>query len=96
VDNGLLRRCTICLKKISSGRMSWPVNFYLRASQGYLGKGWKNFIEAARLKEGDRCIFRLVSKNSLVVDVVKDILLFILIVPVCSVLTILLQLYQYN
>ncbi|KAJ3693251.1 hypothetical protein LUZ60_008731 [Juncus effusus] len=69
VQNGLIAKRIITLKD-SNGK-SWPIRFYLKASHAKLQKGWRKFSKAYDLKEGDKCVFKLVEENTFLVNVEK-------------------------
>ncbi|KAF3325999.1 B3 domain-containing transcription factor VRN1 [Carex littledalei] len=65
---GLVSECGLLLMN-QEGR-SWPVEFFFKPNgEGHLGFGWAKFRRENNLKEGDRCIFKLVEKNVLLVNV---------------------------
>ncbi|KAJ3693255.1 hypothetical protein LUZ60_008735 [Juncus effusus] len=69
LSNGLIRDHKIFLRN-SEGK-SWPVRFYYKEyKEGCLRKGWKTFMKDNKLKKGDRCVFRALDENTLLVNVV--------------------------
>ncbi|XP_078170834.1 uncharacterized protein LOC144565076 isoform X2 [Carex rostrata] len=66
---GLVSECGLLLMN-QEGR-SWPVGFFFKSNgEGHIGSGWTKFLRENNIKEGDRCIFKLVEKNVLLVNVV--------------------------
>jgi B3 DNA binding domain len=50
----------------------WRVKFYMLATEGRLNrKEWTAFSSEYGLKVGDKCIFKLIEKDILLVRVVK-------------------------
>ncbi|XP_073003505.1 putative B3 domain-containing protein Os06g0632500 [Typha latifolia] len=67
--HGLLKKADMVFKN-SEGR-SWPVKFYPGTEEGHFGKGWDKFSSDNKLKEGDKCIFQLVAKDQMNVQIVR-------------------------
>ncbi|XP_038978535.1 putative B3 domain-containing protein Os06g0632500 [Phoenix dactylifera] len=69
LSNGLTTKCEITLK--DRKQRLWPALFRLGSREGYIGRGWRCFSEGNDLKEGDKCIFELVSKKVMRVRIVR-------------------------
>ncbi|XP_010942229.1 putative B3 domain-containing protein Os06g0632500 isoform X1 [Elaeis guineensis] len=69
LSNGLTTLYEITL--IDQKQRQWPVLFLPGSRGGHLGRGWRFFSKANNLKEGDTCIFKLVSKKVMRVRIVR-------------------------
>jgi B3 DNA binding domain len=56
---------------VSTTGKSWPVQFFLTPDVGKLN-GFSDFARDNGLREGDRCTFKLVKKNTFLVHVVSS------------------------
>ncbi|KAF3326212.1 B3 domain-containing protein [Carex littledalei] len=71
-ENGLVSERTMFLKN-SKGK-KWRVKFTIRRkagllTMGLLTVGWRVFSTENRLRKGDECIFKLIDRNTFLVDV---------------------------
>ncbi|XP_072970044.1 putative B3 domain-containing protein Os06g0632500 [Typha angustifolia] len=67
--HGLLKKAEMVFKN-SEGR-SWPVKFFPGNEESHFGKGWDKFSSDNKLKEGDKCVFQLVAKDEMNVQIVR-------------------------
>ncbi|KAL5704467.1 hypothetical protein ACHQM5_022893 [Ranunculus cassubicifolius] len=64
VRENRLRNRVGMIKLIDPKGKSWEVNLRCEKSQVLLGAGWREFSDANKLKLGEKCTFKLVSKGS--------------------------------
>ncbi|CAM0909923.1 unnamed protein product [Alopecurus aequalis] len=61
---GLLGPCKIELKTSMASTRSWPVDFNITTTYGFIwGKGWKRFCRDNEVEEGDLCTFKVVERK---------------------------------
>jgi B3 DNA binding domain len=71
LDNKLTTMRDVTLRDLTGKK--WRAKFYMHKTHGRLSrKGWTEFSSEYGLKVGDRCIFKLIEKDTLLVRVVKQ------------------------
>ena len=71
MDNKLTSARDLTLRDLTG--KEWNVKFYIHATEGRLSRrGWNEFSSEYGLKIGDKCIFKLIGKDTLLVRVVKE------------------------
>ncbi|KAJ4815649.1 B3 domain-containing protein REM12 [Rhynchospora pubera] len=73
VKNDLVSNRTIFLKRKLEGDgkvdpREWQVGFFFGPGESRIRKGWRTFSKENSLKIGDKCIFRLILKDTIVVE----------------------------
>ncbi|KAJ3693390.1 hypothetical protein LUZ60_008870 [Juncus effusus] len=70
VKNKLTLRRDMILKDLKG--KEWLVKFSYNGQHGRFSGGWNNFCTENRLKEGDKCIFKLINEGTMLVHIIKS------------------------
>jgi hypothetical protein len=71
MKNDLVANSTMFLKRRIEGEVvpnEWGVRFFFGPRENRIRKGWGIFLKENNLNVGDKCMFRLVSKDTFVVE----------------------------
>ncbi|KAJ4791210.1 Transcriptional factor B3 family protein [Rhynchospora pubera] len=71
VENGLVSTQDIFL--MNSNGNKWRVKLLIRPHNADLSMGWRGFSEENELKEGEKCIFQLINRNTFLVNVMSNL-----------------------